>query len=268
MRIHKVAAAALMSIIAAGSLIAATTAPVSASTPAHPGATIVFTTVKVTPAKNLVDKQVVKVNVTDQKSHTWSGDSVTTLYFAECSPLAVSKLSEDYCDTSNIATVTGTALKGSTAKANLTIDTSTAGDFNAANKKAVCGGFGHLKCIVLVVDSTSTTTVTSFGQTPISFKDLRPLTKTKVTSKKTVKLHKALKFKVRTTHAKGTAHPTGKVVFRDGKKKLKTVKESKSGKVTFKGKFSKAGKHHITATYSGDKNYQPSVGKVTITVKK
>ncbi len=266
MRIHKVAAATLMSALTAGSLIAAGMAPASASPRSHPAATIVFTTVKVTPSKNLVDKQSVKVKVTDMKGHTWAGDGVTTLYFAECSPLAISKLSESYCDTTNIAV--DPAPTGSTATANVTIHTSAAGDFDATNKKAVCGAGTHLSCVILVVNSTDTSTVTSFGDEAITFKDLRPASKTTLKSKSSVAVHKTLTLKVATTHVKGTAKPTGTVVIRDGKKKLKTVKESKSGKLTIKLTFKKAGKQHLTATYSGDANYKPSTGKKTVTVKK
>jgi hypothetical protein len=253
----------MMSAMAVGSLLAAGITPAAASTHVKPRASITFTTVSVKPAANLVDGQVVNVKVTDAKGKTFNG--TTTLYFAECSPLAVTKLSEDYCDTTNIGMVQNPT--GSTASSTVTIHTSTAGDFKAANKAAVCGGFGHLKCIILVVDSTSTSTVTSFGESTIGFKDLRPASITKLASKKAIAVHKFLTLTAKVTH-KGTTAPTGTVTFKDGKKKLKTVKEPKSGKVSIKVKFAKAGVQHITATYSGDKNYKGSVGKETVKVKK
>ena len=58
------------------------------------------------------------------------------------------------------------------------------------------------------------------------------------------------------------------MTFTANGKKLKAVKETKSGKVTFKHAFKKTGKYTIKATYSGSKAYKGSHGTKKIKVKK
>jgi hypothetical protein len=243
----------MMTLVAAGSLIVASGAPASA---------ITGITVTSNPKANLVDLQKVKMTATAPSGQNFN--KTATLYFAECSPLAIKKLSEDYCDTTNVVAVNNPS--GSTVSATITIHAGS--DFKAKNSAGVCGVGAALKCDLLVVDSMTVADVNFFGVANVSFKDLRTPTKTKVSSKKTVKAKKSLTFKAATTHTKGSTKPTGTVLFKDNGKKIGKVKLSSTGKATLKHKFKKAGKQHITATYSGDNTYKPSTGKETITVKK
>jgi len=267
LRIHKAAAATLVTLVGAGALIAASVVPASAHPSARPAAGISVDGLTATPSKGLVDQQKVTVKVTAASGHNFN--STPALYIAECSSLAVSKLSVAYCDTnpSDIAVITSPS--GKTASTTFTILTSAAGDFKPGTSKAVCGeGASLSNCILLVTDSTTLADVTQFGQAQIVFKDLRTATTTKVASKKTVKAKGSLTFKASTTHSKGSTKPTGTVVFMDNGKKIGKVKLSTTGKATLKHTFKKVGKQHIKAIYSGDNTYKPSTGKETITVKK
>lgn len=243
-----------MSAVAAGSLIAASSAPAAAAR-ANPNFTIVTGGVVVTPATNLANGQKVSLSIKG-----FSGD--TTLFAAECSAAVASKQSFAYCDKRFI---TLKNVKGGKATASFTVRGGTG--FEPTNPTAKCG-FGVPQCLIVVADSTVVTSINKVAFAGLTFKDSRPATKTKVTSKKTVKVHKSLTIKVATTHAKGTAKPTGTVTIRDNGKKIASHKEATTGKLTFKHKFKKAGKQHIKVTYSGDKNYKPSSAKETVTVKK
>lgn len=60
--------------------------------------------------------------------------------------------------------------------------------------------------------------------------------------------------------------PTGKVLFKDGKKKLGSVKLNKKGVAVLKKKLSK-GKHKISMSYKGDGYTNKSSGKTTVKQK-
>lgn len=60
--------------------------------------------------------------------------------------------------------------------------------------------------------------------------------------------------------------PTGKVVLKDGKKKLGKFKVRK-GKASIKTTFSNAGPHTLKAQYKGDRNWKKSNGKTKVTVR-
>jgi Bacterial Ig-like domain (group 3) len=247
-----------MSVVAVGSLIAATTAPAAAAH-ARPSALPKFATVTVSPSKNLVTGQTITVKASKFPKDT------TTLYAAECAS-QITSLDQTACDLTpaDIQVVTPT---NGAATFKFTVHT-TGNGFAPVNTKSKCE-FGFTCYIVVTNGATlATTTYVGFPLPAITFKDLRPLTHTKVTSKKTITAGKSLTIKAATTHAKGVGKPTGTVIFKANGKKIGKATETASGKVSLKHTFKKAGKEHITATYSGNKNYQPSTGKKTVTVKK
>lgn len=252
MRIHKVAAATLMSVIAAGSLIAATGAPAVAAG-AHAGAqpAYTFAAITVTPVKHLVDGQVVTVDLS-------KFGPTTKIYVAECAASVISKKSSKYCDRTNLVTLTG--VTGGAATTPFTIHTGT--DFKAP--KGQCG-VPAPACLILAADSLNVKKINYVIFKQLGFKDTRALTTTKLIAKKKVKLGKKLTLVAKTTH--GVTKPTGTVTFLDNGKKLKTVKEPATGKAKLKHKFTKKGKQHITVKYSGDFNYKPSKAKEVIVVK-
>jgi len=97
------------------------------------------------------------------------------------------------------------------------------------------------------------------GDTKIKQVKVSPKTpKAGKTARVTVKL-KAL------APAKG--NPDGKVVVKDGKKKLGPFKV-KNGKAGFKWKKPKKGKHNLKLTFNGGGNWNKSSAKKTVTVKK
>jgi hypothetical protein len=248
----------MMSVIAAGSLLAATALPAAAvnhPSGKHPNLTI--ESVTVSPKTKLVDGQV--VTVTAGVPHPFGSD--TKLYIAECAAAVVEKRKESYCDPTNLLTVT--AVAGVTAPTPFTIHTGT--DFKAPNKNALCG-VPAPACLILVSDSKNPKKIVYAGFNTITFKDLRAATTTKLTAKKKAKVGKKLTLVAKTTH--GTTKPTGTVIFRDNGKKIGTVTEKATGKVKLKYKFAKKGKQHITVKYSGDTNYKPSSAKTVITIKK
>ncbi|MCT8973248.1 RCC1 domain-containing protein [Microbaculum marinisediminis] len=63
-----------------------------------------------------------------------------------------------------------------------------------------------------------------------------------------------------------TGKPKGKLVLKDGRKKLGTFKVRR-GKASVKTRFAKSGKHKLKAVYKGDKNWKKSTGKKTVKVK-
>jgi Bacterial Ig-like domain (group 3) len=264
LRIHKVAVATLMSAIAAGSLVAAAAMPAAAGThsprvSSATGPNLFGATV--TPNKDLVNNQVVKVSVTKVPKGT------PTLWTVECSS-QITTFDLTYCDQTSADEPTVTPTKTS-ATINFKIHTGAA--FLATHPGSSC--VFPRTCYIVVADGTTLTpnlpnTAKNVWFATVSFKDLRPATKTTVASKKAIKVHKSLTIKVATTHAKGTAKPTGTVKITDNGKKIASLKESTTGKLTIKHKFKKAGKQHIKVTYGGDKNYKPSSAKETVTVKK
>jgi hypothetical protein len=240
-----------MSVIAAGSLIAATGAPAAAGTHAGVKPAYTLATMTVTPVKHLVDGQVVTVDLSNF-------GPTTTIYVAECAGSVLSKKSIKYCDTTNLVTLTG--VTGGAATTPFTIHTGT--DFKAP--KGQCG-VPAPACLILASDSLNVKKINYVIFKQLGFKDVRALTKTKLIAKKKVKLGKKLTLVAKTTH--GSTKPTGTVTFLDNGKKLKTVKEPATGKAKLKHKFTKKGKQHITVKYSGDFNYKPSKAKEVIVVK-
>jgi Bacterial Ig-like domain (group 3) len=199
---------------------------------------------------------VVKVGVSQIPKNT------PTLWTVECSH-QVTSFDLTYCD-QTVADEPTTTPTGTSATIPFTIHTGAA--FAATHAGASCV-FGQT-CYIVVANGQTLATATVVWIKTITFKDLRPATKTTVASKTSVKAKKSLTFKIATTHTKGTAKPTGSVTISDNGKKLAKIKESSTGKLTFKHTFKKAGKQKIKVSYSGDKNYKPSSAKETVTVKK
>ncbi len=109
-------------------------------------------------------------------------------------------------------------------------------------------------------DSTSDTLthVVDKGKTKIAKIKAKP---------KTPKSGKTAKIKVQIKSKKpASGKPTGKVVLKDGKKKLDKFKVRK-GKASIKTTFSNAGPHTLKAQYKGDRNWKKSNGKTKVTVK-
>lgn len=249
-----------MSVIAAGSLIAASGAPAAASSASsriHPTSITGFGVAVVTPDKNLVDNQVVTVKASKFPTDT------TTLYAAECAAAAVAKVSEDYCDTTVAHVATAAATNGA---ATIKFTIHTGADFTPA-KSGKCQF--PLTCYIIVSDGATLDTTTTVAFPSITFKDTRTATVTKVTAAhKTITAGRTLKFTARTIRSKVLGPLSGTVTFYDNGKKFKTVKATAGGRVTASKKFVKAGKQHITVKYSGNKIYKNSLGKLTIVVKK
>ncbi len=209
--------------------------------------------VTATPHSKLVNNGSVAIKATGFAA---ADNSSPTVVVAECAAAVVKSGSTNDCDlstakpvtvASKVGTGTLTVLTGKNYKDN------DGGKCNAANA-----------CYAVVENLGNTKEV---GGAKVTFKSPQAATKTKVASKKTVAKGKKLTFTVKTT-PKGTASFSGKVTFTANGKKLKVVKETKSGKVTFKHAFKKAGKYTIKATYSGNKAYKTSHGTKKINVKK
>jgi hypothetical protein len=251
-----------MSVIATGALLIASGVPASAVTHGSVVKPPRFTlaTVTVTPSHKLADKQVVTVDASGFGSDT-------TLYVAECSSDVVAKQSLNYCDTTNFQTLTG--VSGGAATTQFTVHSGT--DFQAPAKSAHCGGFSASgvaipNCLILVADSETVSDINFVGFKAIAFQDVRAISKTVVGGKKKITKGKSIVLTAKTSHGSGAV--TGTVIFKDNGKKIGSVKEKATGKVSLKHKFKKAGKQHITATFSGDATNKASTGKKTITVKK
>jgi hypothetical protein len=249
-----------MSVIAAGSLIAASGAPAAArpaSARIHPMSITGFGAATVTPDKNLVNNQVVTIKASKFPAAT------TTLYAAECAAAAVAKVSEDYCDTTVAHVATAPATNGA-ATIKFTIHTGTA---FTPTKSGKCQF--PLLCYIIISDGPTLDTTTTVAFPSVKFKDTRAGTVTKVTAAhKTITAGRTLKITSRTIRSKILGPLTGTVTFYDNGKKFKTVKATAGGRVTASKKFVKAGKQHITVKYSGNKVYKNSLGKLTIVVKK
>jgi len=91
--------------------------------------------------------------------------------------------------------------------------------------------------------------------------------KIKLTPKKP-KTGKSVRIKVEMeAKAPAVGTPEGKVVIKDGKKKLGKFKVNKKGKASIKVKSLSAGSHTIKAKYQGDKNWKKSDDNKKVTVK-
>jgi hypothetical protein len=258
LRINKVAIATLTPVIALGTLLA-----MGGSASAHSRTPNLTPTAKVVvkPATSLQNLQVVTVKVSQM------GATPNGIHIAECDPrVATNNQDPNWCDLTDADVMNDdTALNGS-ATFQFTIHTGAA--FLATHKGATCTFGQHgSSCYIVATNDLAPPQgkPTAAGLAPIKFKDTRPTTKTTVKAPKKAKANSKVSFKV--TTKVGKIKPTGTVTLKDGKKKIGSAKETASGKVTIKGKI-KSGKNKITATYSGDANYQPSTGKATVTGKK
>src|SRR5262249_62017286 len=71
-----------------------------------------------------------------------------------------------------------------------------------------------------------------------------------------VALGKSVSFTVTAASTNGGATPTGTIRFSDGSTTLATVNLN-NGRATYKAVLSTAGRHFITASYSGNSTYAP-----------
>lgn len=266
MRINRVAAATILSVLASGVMIATNSTPAGAYS---------LGTVKVSPSKNLADNQQITVHISGFGSDTGpdaTPPGTTTWYVVECTSQIVSSGGDtSYCDQSDptsptqdpnvpnhVVKVTNESNGSGTAQ----FKVHTGADWLGTHPGAKCD-YKHA-CYVVVTDGQTEPTTTWAGLAPVTFKDPRAVTKTKVkASKKSAKAKSKVSITATTTHIAGTAKLTGKVVFKDNGKKFKSLKEKATGKLTAKVKLVK-GKNKITVSYPGDTNYKPSAGKVTV----
>jgi hypothetical protein len=261
LRINKIAAGSLLSVMAAGSVMLATATPAGA---------LGFATAVVAPNTNLVQGQSVAVSATGFPA----ADAGQTMYVFECASQALTTLNPDYCDTvaadtNNTQKFSATLTDGkATGAAAFTILTGS--NFHPTNTAGKCGFDADATavsntCYVTVADTAMQTASTTVGFDKITFKDPRAATTTTVSAPKTAKAGKTITLTIATT--KGTAAISGSVAVTDKGNKVATVKESSTGSVTVKEKHAKAGTHKFVATYSGDSNYRSSKGKAKTKVK-
>jgi len=106
--------------------------------------------------------------------------------------------------------------------------------------------------------SDTLTHVVDKGETEVAKIKVKP---------KAPKSGKTAKIKVQLKAKKpASGKPTGKVVLKDGKKKLGKFKVKK-GKASIKMTFAKTGSHTLKAKYKGDKNWNTSTGKTRLKVR-
>jgi hypothetical protein len=259
LKINKVAAAGLLAVVTTGSMLVAGSLPAQA---------LGFASGTATPSTGLVQGQTVTVKV----SGFPASDSGLTMYVIECAGQALSTQDVTYCD-QNPADATSNTTFTATGTGTAKFKILTGANFKATHANAACAFNENPaalsnNCYIVVSDTKVQESTTTVAPIPISFGDPRAVTKTVVSGKSKAKRRHSVKLTAKTTHTKGSAKPTGKVYFADGKHIFAKVVETASGKVSAVDKKLKAGKHHITVTYSGDANYQPSVGKKIIKVKK
>jgi len=216
-------------------------------------------TVSINPSKGLIDGQTITIHASG-----FNPAAGTMLYAVECDPHAVAQQDESWCDVKVADAATPVA--ATAGAGTLTFKILTGSAFKPTHKGAACDFAANShQCIIVVTDAKVPTASTIGGFANATFKDTRVASKTTLKGKKTAKANSKVTFTA-TTKGKG-AKPTGKVLFKDNGKKVGSVKEKASGKVTEKIKI-KAGKNKITATYSGDANFKTSTGKATVTGKK
>jgi hypothetical protein len=235
---------------------------VDATTPTdHAGTPIYFGPyVSAAPSTNVKNKEKIALTVAGFTDSEKSGGAITV----ECSPAAAKFITnitkaEKYCDVKSL----GGAVVGK--------DGSGFGTF------VVAGGAGYVDsahdkcdgthpCFVVVADSLA---AKQFAFTTITFAKsvITPVgTSTKVTGPKKGKTGKTVAISATTKPKSKFGALTGKVVFTDNGKKVATVTEKASGKVSTKIKL-KAGKNKIAATYKGSSHYASSKGSLTVTGK-
>jgi hypothetical protein len=249
LRINKVAATTLLTVMAAGTIVATTATSAGA---------FAFGTETAAPNKNLVNGQAVSVKV----SGFTNDPDGTTLYVAQCSPLIVTQQDPTDCDQDPSAVKNPTTTGGS---ASATFHVLVGSSFHPTKSGLKCDFQNPCDIVVTDGQTLDTTKYAAFAQ--VTFKDTRAKTKTTVKGKTKVNAKKSVKFTATTTHS-GTGALSGEVLFKDGKHVFGKVAETASGKVSATDKKLKAGKHHITVTYSGNAAFQSSVGKAKVTVKK
>jgi len=265
LRINKIVATTSLAILTSGLAVAGTAVSASASTPhavRAPNVTIIGVAT-VSPKDNLVDGQQVNVSV----SGFPAVDAGQPMYVFQCSQTAVSQQDQAYCDT-NLADVHNVTFDATTTNGKATGSTT----FNVLEgasfkptKAAKCDHFHG--CYIVVSDSNDPTTANvEFGA--ITFADSRAKSQTKVQLPKSLpKAGKTLKFKVGVVGI-GTATAKGKVKITDNGKTVKKAKVPSSGLIKVTEKHIAKGKHKVTASYGGDKNYQPSKDKASFKIKK
>jgi hypothetical protein len=271
LRIPKVATGAIMSVIAAGSLIAA-----GSGTPAGAYA---FGTVTATPATNLVDGHSVTLHISGFGTDTGPTavpPGETVLYAVQCTGGVLTSVPQGdttFCDQSKPSETdpsaplhVGVITNASNGVATASFTVHTGSNFLAPHKGAKCDA--QHSCYIVVTDGMTAATTNFAAFVPITFKDLRAATTTKVKAAKSVKIGKKVKVSV-TTKGKTAAGSLkgGKVLIKDGSKKCGSVTETASGKVSAKCTVKK-GKNHITASFAGNTLYKASKGKATVTGKK
>lgn len=247
--------------MAAGTIVA---------TSASPAGAYALGTVTASPSSNLVDNQTITVHISGFGTDT---GPETTLYVVECTPKIVSSGGDtSYCDQSDPTSPTQSPTvpehvvkitDASNGTATATFPVHTGSDWLGTHPGAKCD-FNN-SCYVVVTDGQTEPTTNYAGFAPLTFKDTRAATKTKVTGAKKAKAGGKLKLTAKTT---GGSALSGSVVFKDGSKKIKKVKETASGVVKAVEKKLKPGKHKITATYSGNSKNKGSKGTLKVKVKK
>jgi predicted DNA-binding antitoxin AbrB/MazE fold protein len=254
LRLHKIATASVLALATAGALVATTATGAGAAASRHATPAVVPDgSAQVTPNNQLVDGEHVTIKITLPND-----PDGTVLNVGECSTQILAHQSSDYCDNTPAHSAHPT-LENHTATVNYTINMGS--DFHPTKAGLKCDAKPANTCAIVVTDSLNAQDVVDSAYTPL---DMGRVTHTSVSGKKHLKAGAKLKLTANTTKA---FHPTGKVVFRDGKKKIKTVTEKATGVVKAVEKHMKKGKHKITATYSGDTNNRPSKGKLTVKVK-
>jgi hypothetical protein len=245
LRINKIAAGAVLSILSASAIVAVTAAPASA---------FAFGTMTATPNQNLVNGQAITVKV----SGFTNDPDGTVLYVVECSPLIVTQQDPSDCDQVPAEAKNPTTVGGA---ATAVFHVLTGSSFHPTKPGLKCD-FQN-PCDIVATDGKTLDTTNYAAFAPLTFKDPRAVTKTTVKGKKSLKAGASLKLTAKTAGSK----PTGTVVFKDGSKTIAKVAEKSSGVAKATEKKLKAGTHHITVSYSGDANNRPSVGKLTVKVK-
>jgi outer membrane protein assembly factor BamB len=118
-------------------------------------------------------------------------------------------------------------------------------DFTPDDPTTYNGASADVQINVLPAVTTTTTVLTSAPSSPL--------------------VGESVTFTATVTATSGTV-PTGAVTFKDGTTLLDTVALSSSGLATLTTSSLAAGSHSITATYSGDPNFQGSSQTITIAV--
>jgi hypothetical protein len=256
LRISKIATASVLSLSVGtlGFATAASAGTTHARSHVHsvPSTVVPDGTVTISPSTQLVNGEVVQVTInfpTDPDG--------TVLNVGECSSHILTHQSVHECDNTDADSAHPT-LNNHTATTPFTIRTGSSFHGDLAKRK--CDPKPAHACYLVATDSKDPNSVVDSGFATLDF---GKNTKTKLSGKKSIKAGSALKLKVVTSN---TFHPSGKVVIKDGSKKVATLKEKASGTVKTTLKKLKKGKHKLSATYSGDSNNKTSKGKLTVTV--